>query len=54
MIRDLLEVSLGVYYMIFQNLLAKIRNDIKSNNTVYILLEVIVGDKEEENRLTKL
>ena len=40
--------------MIFQNLLAKIRNNIKNNNTIHILLEVIVDDKEEENRLTKL
>ena len=40
--------------MIFQNLLAKIRNNIKSNNTIYISLRAIVGDKEEENRLTEL
>ena len=54
MIRDLLEALLGVYYIIFQNLPAKIRNNIKSNNTVHILLGVIVDDKEEEDRLTKL
>ena len=40
--------------MIFQNLPAEIRNNIKSNNAIHILLRVIVGDEEEENRLTKL
>ena len=54
MIRDLLGVLLGVHYMIFRNLPAEIRNNIKSNNTVHILSEVIVDNKEEENRLTKL
>ena len=55
MIRDLLRVLLGVYYMMFQNLLAEIRNNIESNNTVYISLGVIVDDEEEEeDRLTEL
>ena len=40
--------------MIFQNLPAEIRNNIKSNNTIHILSEAIVDDKEEEDRLTKL
>ena len=54
MIRDLLGVLLEVYYMIFQNLPAEIRNNIESNNTIHISSEVIVDNKEEENRLTKL
>ena len=54
-VRDLLRVLLGVYYMIFQNLPAEIRNNIESNNTVYISLGVIVDDEEEEeDRLTEL
>ena len=53
-IRDLLEVLLKVYHIIFQNLPAEIRNNIESDNTIHVLSEVIVSDKEEENRLTKL
>ena len=54
MIRDLLGVLLGVYHMMFQNLPAEIRNNIESDNAVHVSSEVIVGDEEEEDRLTKL